>query len=240
MRTYYTQKRAQRYNRTWRSFSEKTLIATISLLDITGLQQEVKARTRPIRILDVACGVGLLLSQLAHLLPGAELYGVDASEAMLTQAADLLGDDSHIHLVKAALADGETAGLPYTPAFFDLITCTNSLHYFADPLATLQGLRRLLVPEGEMVIEDYVLRGFPLPWRAFEWAIKLYDPQHIRLYTCSEAQMLCRKAQLQVVRSRAFPIDVFCEGWAMLLGRSLIGEVAASAQEKGLSLLSQM
>src|SRR5207302_2000179 len=130
MRTYYTQKHAQHYNRTWRSFSEKTLAATISLLEVTRLQQEANTRVQPIRILDAACGTGLLLAQVARLLPSAELYGVDASQAMLTQAADLLRDRPHIHLLQASLADGETAGLPYTPAFFDLITCTNTLHYF--------------------------------------------------------------------------------------------------------------
>ncbi|TMC92123.1 MAG: class I SAM-dependent methyltransferase, partial [Chloroflexi bacterium] len=173
MRTYYTQKNAQHYNRTWRSFLEKTLAATISLIEMTHLDEETDKRARPVRILDAACGTGLLLAQLARLMPRAELYGVDASQAMLTQAADLLRDCPHTHLIQASIADGETAGLPFAPAFFDLITCTNTLHYFSDPVATLRGLRRLLVSTGQLVIEDYVLRGFPFPWKAFEWAIKL-------------------------------------------------------------------
>src|SRR6266480_1928226 len=150
MRTYYTQKNAQHYNRTWRSFLEKALAATISHIEMTHLDEETDKRARPIRILDAACGTGLLLAQLARLMPRAELYGVDASQAMLTQAADLM-------------------------------------------------------------------RGFPFPWKAFEWAIKLYDPQHVRLYTCSDAQSLCRQAQFQVLHTQVFPIDLFCQGWALLL-----------------------
>ena len=224
MRTYYTQKNAQRYNRTWRSFLEKTLAATISLIEMTHLDEETDKRARPVRILDAACGTGLLLAQLARLMPRAELYGVDASQAMLTQAADLLRDCPHTHLIQASIADGETAGLPFAPAFFDLITCTNTLHYFSDPVATLRGLRRLLVSTGQLVIEDYVLRGFPFPWKAFEWAIKLYDPQHVRLYTCSDAQSLCRQAQFQVLHTQVFPIDLFCQGWALLLKSSGTGD----------------
>ena len=65
------------------------------------------------------------------------------------------------------------------------------------------------------MIEDYVLRGFPFPWKAFEWVIKYYDPQHIRLYTLSEAQALCRDVGFQVVLTKSFQIDLFCQGWVL-------------------------
>ena len=43
---------------------------------------------------------------------------------------------------------GEMGGLPYAPETFDLITCTNALHYVAEPGRALAGLRRLLTLEG--------------------------------------------------------------------------------------------
>ncbi len=169
---------------------------------------------------DAACGTGLLLAQLAHLFPTAELYGIDASQAMLDQASRLLQHHPQVHLSHASLQGNKTAGLPYDPASFDLITFTNTLHYLKDPQTTLYGLQNLLVPDGQMVIEDYVLRGFPYPWRAFEWAIKLYDPQHVRLYTLSEMQEICRSINLQVVYAKSFSIDLFCH--------SLIHDVGGS------------
>ncbi len=63
------------------------------------------------------------------------------------------------------------------------------------------------------MIEDYILRGFPFPWRMFEWIIKLYDPQHIRLYTLEEVQVLCQNAGILLEDARSFPIDLFCQGW---------------------------
>ena len=45
--------------------------------------------------------------------------------------------------------------------------------------------------------------------------IKYYDPQHIRLYTLSEAQALCRDAGFQVVLAKPFQIDLFCQGWVL-------------------------
>lgn len=35
-------------------------------------------------------------------------------------------------------------------------------------------------------------------WGALEGAIRLYDPQYVRLYTPIEARTLCQQADLQV------------------------------------------
>ena len=175
----------------------------------------MRGQEQPIRILDAVCGTGLLLAQLAHLLPEAELYGVDASQDMLAQAQELLQAYPDVHLLQASLSGKQRAGLPYALAFFDLIISTNSFHYFEEPGTVLRGLNSLLAPTGQLVIEDYVLRGFPFPWRAFERAIKWYDPQHIRLYTLSQVQALCSSLGLQVLCARSFSIDIFCQGWAL-------------------------
>jgi Methylase involved in ubiquinone/menaquinone biosynthesis len=216
--SYYTKKRAAHYNRTWRTFSQKTHTAALSLLDIPQLHRYASRQGRPLRILDAACGTGILLAQIASLLPESELYGNDASSGMIDQAAHLLRDYQQVHLLHTALTNGETAGLPYAPAFFDLILCTNALHYLRDPVATLMGLRNLLVPTGQMVIEDYTLQRYPsFLYHAPEGAIRLYDPQHVRLYTPIEARTLCQQADLQVKGQQTFQIGLFCRGWAFLL-----------------------
>ncbi|MEO9059695.1 MAG: class I SAM-dependent methyltransferase [Ktedonobacteraceae bacterium] len=215
MNTYYTEKRAYHYNRTWRNFLKKTLPATLTAIDCASLEKRAYSRNAPLRILDAACGTGLLLEQLSRLFPQAELYGIDENQAMLDQAAHVLKSHSCIQLVQASLGGGETAGLPFALASFDLITCTNSLHYLKDPAATLKGFMHLLAPGGQVVIDDYTLRGFPFPWKAFEWAIKFYDPQHMRLYTLSEAQTICSSVGFQVVLAKIFQIDLFCAGWVL-------------------------
>jgi ubiquinone/menaquinone biosynthesis C-methylase UbiE len=212
---YYRGKHTTHYNRTWRTFLQKTLSETLCALDIAPLQQKAHTQGGPLRILDAACGTGLLLEHFAHMFPSAELYGVDESQEMLRQAAHLLQDHPHVHLVQASLEGGERAGLSYALASFDLITCTNSLHYFKAPVTVLKGLQSLLVAGGQLVIEDYVLRGFPFPWRAFEWVIKYYDHQHIRLYTLAEAQLLSRQAGFKVASAKSFQIDLFCQGWVL-------------------------
>lgn len=215
MKTYYTGKYARAYNQRWKHFSIKTLANTCSAIDFLRLEDVNVARGYPLRILDVGCGTGLLLRLLASRLPQAELYGVDASQDMLDQARLLLKDHPHVHLVRGAVTEGETAGLLYEPAFFDLITCTNVFHYFNDPIEGLSGLAVLLLPQGQLIIEDYARRSFPFPWMLFEWLITRIDPQHVRAYTLAEAQALCQLAKLQPIMAKNFPIDFLWRGWVM-------------------------
>ena len=215
MRTYYTKKRARSYNQRWKVFSEKTHAALSSIIDFAQLEEICKPREQPLRILDAACGTGLLLERLAHLIPGAELHGVDASEGMLAQARLLFEGQSSAQFVYASLQGGEKAGLPYKAASFDLITCANALHNVNDPVEVLRGLAELLAPQGQFMIEDYARRGFPFPWRIFEWFTRRIDPQHVQAYTLSEAQLLCQKAGLRVTVAKNFPINMLWRGWVI-------------------------
>ncbi|GLV56662.1 hypothetical protein KDH_35010 [Dictyobacter sp. S3.2.2.5] len=221
MSTYYQGKRATTYNRTWKTFSEKTLSATLEQIDKPGLYEKAKNQDQPVRILDVACGTGLLLQKLTQLFPQAELYGIDQSADMLDQASQLLANQPHIHLIQGTLKSDQMSTLPYQPASFDLITCTNTLHYLDDPQAVLRGLRALLTPHGQLVVEDYARRPFPFPWRPFEWLIKHVDPQHNKAYTPIEAQQISAAAGLHVLSSRNFSAGWMWRCWVI---RSTVGQ----------------
>lgn len=216
MSTYYKGKQAASYDRAWKRFSERTHLVTCSMLDFKLLQKPAGETGSPRRILDVACGTGLLLHDLSVCLPHAELYGVDESQEMLAQARLCLSDHAHVHFTQASLTGGKGAGLPYEPGSFDLITCMNALHYFSDPVATLRGLSELLLPQGQLLIEDYARRTFPFPWPLFEWLIKRFDPQHRHAFTLEEAQELCQQAGLEVSTATHFSIDLLWKGWALL------------------------
>lgn len=213
MKTYYTEKRARSYNSTWRAFSSKTQANVLSLLE-NELRQN-KRDCSLSRVLDVGCGTGTLLAYLAEMLPGANLYGIDGSELMLAQARHRL--PTSVSLSCALLPTSSENPLPFARDFFDIVTCTNTLHYAKHTAIVFQSLHDILRPGGLLLIEDYTLRRSPFPWYAFEWAIKMYDPQHIRLYTSTEMQELAKHYNLSMVRSQAFRIDFFCDGWVLLL-----------------------
>jgi ubiquinone/menaquinone biosynthesis C-methylase UbiE len=213
MRSYYTGKHAVQYNQIWNAFSQKTLESAYAAIDVEALKHRTQSCQRPLRILDAACGTGLLLERLAHLFPSAQLYGIDGSREMLIQAQQLLQGSANIHLQSTRLSGDAT--LPFPTSFFDLITCTNALHYFQDPPAVLRSFREMLVEQGQLVLEDYQLRGFPFPWKWLEWAIRLADPEHQSLLSQQEAQRLCQQAGFHVVGAHTFSIDLFCQGWVV-------------------------
>lgn len=217
MKTYYTEARARSYNQTWRGFSEKTHSVVLALLESHQAQAEREPQ-QPLRILDFGCGTGLLLAKLARLYPEAELFGVDASQPMLDQARLLLGDRVQLSLI--SFSENRPQELPFSPASFDVITCANTLHYLPDPQALLQAFEHVLGPTGWLVLEDYGLRGFPFPWKRLEWVVRLYDPQHVRLYTPALVQDFSRQVGLQVVDARNFKVNLVFQGWALLLKKS--------------------
>lgn len=193
----------------------KTLDAACSAIDVQGLSLHTQERQTPLRILDAGCGTGLLLKRLMPLFLSAELYGIDISNEMLAQAQQLLQGFSNVHLAQAKLSGKPEAGLPYPPAFFPLLTCTNTLHYLREPVIILKGLKDLLAEQGQLVLVDYILRGFPFPWRWLEWAIPVYDPEHQSLFSQEEAARLCHEAGLHVALAQTFSIDLFCQGWVI-------------------------
>ena len=212
---YYSGRRARHYNRRWRRYTGKTLAVAIAMIDFSALQRVPEELGHPPRVLDVACGTGILLRHLLERVPGMEAYGVDASADMLAQAQEALKDQPHVRLERIEVNGSETAGLPYPPQTFDLITCTNVLHDIRDPVAFLSDMRRLLAPGGQLVIEDFARRRPALLWAMFEWLARRVEEGLVRAYTLAEARALCTRAGLHVVYGKAFPVDWFWRGWAL-------------------------
>ena len=213
MRNWYTGSPARHYNCLWHTFTERSLAAVLGSIDFPALQSASVQRGPPPSALDVGCGTGILLRSLLQRVPGLQASGIDASADMLAQARLALSEWPHVALAQAKLGPGETADLPYPPGTFDLITCTNVFHYLPQPEATLAGLRRLLAPAGQLILEDFARRAVPFPWPLFEWVIRYLDVQHVRTYTQSEAHALCIRAGLRISQEQRFKITRLWHGW---------------------------
>lgn len=217
MSRHYTGRYALRYNQRWRAYNARTLVEALTMIDLVSLRTHAERTGCRPRVLDVACGTGLLLKHLVELVPDIDIYGVDASADMLMQARLALPEVSSTHFLQALWGSGEIAGLPYPPQTFELITCTNALHYIPDPIPALKELHHLLVPAGSLVLEDYAWRPPPFPWKLLEWLLRRIEGEYVRAYTLAEAQSLCVQAGFEVVASKAFVIDWLCHGWVLRL-----------------------
>ena len=98
------------------------------------------------RVLDAGCGGGRLTISLAR--AGAEVTGIDTSAERLEQARRRAGRAD----VELQLREGDfDMRLPFPDSSFDAVVSRLALMAATDPTATLEELRRVLVPGGRLV-----------------------------------------------------------------------------------------
>lgn len=87
------------------------------------------------KILDVACGTGIVARRAAEIAGAPSVTGVDINAAMLTVAARVRPDITWL--------PGDAAALPFPDAEFDTVLCQMALMFFPDPLAAVREMRRV-------------------------------------------------------------------------------------------------
>jgi ubiquinone/menaquinone biosynthesis C-methylase UbiE len=97
--------------------------------------------------LDVGCGPGLLVRQLARQVTFA--HGCDADPGMIKQAQQLARSTS---LSNVEFRVGLLPELPYEPDTFDAVTATNVIFLQRDPIKALRGLVRVCKPGGLVAV----------------------------------------------------------------------------------------
>src|SRR5712692_9676282 len=204
---YYKGRHTQDYNVRWHTLIERTHAKVLGAVDFTALRGIPEQLGRQPRVLDIACGTGLLLKKLLSHIPDLHTYGIDASTDMLSQAYAILKDSPNVHLQHEALGVGKGPNFPHLLHGFDLITCTNALHYLPDLIVILTALEQLLAPGGHIVIQDYVLPEPPFPWKVLERLVPWPPHQYMHEYTLTDALSLGSAIGFQSTFSQTFIID---------------------------------
>jgi SAM-dependent methyltransferase len=93
-------------------------------------------------VLDVACGTGSWLSELAD--RGGSVAGIDISMRAVEAARERLPD--------ADLRQGTAEHLPFEDRRFDLVTCMGSLEHFLDQPTALAEMHRVAKPGGQLLV----------------------------------------------------------------------------------------
>jgi predicted TPR repeat methyltransferase len=108
------------------------------------------------RVLDLACGTGETLAELARALPGAALVGVDIAPAMVDRAAQ------RVPRATVVCSDLRTFADQADPGGFDVVTVVGGFEFTPDLPHLLDLVRQLVVPGGHLVFTfEPVLHGWP-------------------------------------------------------------------------------
>jgi ubiquinone/menaquinone biosynthesis C-methylase UbiE len=127
------------------------------------------------RILDVACGPGLVAAALApHAL---HVIGIDVTGAMLTRAVEIACESGTANV---AFVRGDVMALPFPPGCFDRVVSRRAFHHFPEPEQVLAEMARVCAPTGAIVIEDQAAPADPAAATAMTTIDRLRDPSHTR------------------------------------------------------------
>ena len=103
-------------------------------------------------LVDLGCGPGLYLRDVNERLPQAKLYGIDQADDMLGHARSLEYTGEPPTLERCDVA----GSLTLADASVDLLTIAAVMHTLEDPIAFLNGVRRVLAPGGHLLVYDWV------------------------------------------------------------------------------------
>ena len=99
------------------------------------------------RVLDVGCGTGSLTSALAEFAPGAEIVGIDHSQAYVDHARATVPA-----AVRLTFEQGDAAALPYADGVFDAALSLLVLNFVPDAEKAASEMARVTKPGGVVAL----------------------------------------------------------------------------------------
>ena len=143
------------------------------------------------RILDVGCGTGILTERLARDLDAELVCGCDFSIGMLEQAATRRS---------GPWVQADAQHLPLSCGSVDVVVSTESFHWFPDADAALAEFRRVLAPNGRLLVGVVNVRTASMSLAASAIATRLGEPAHWT--TRSEMKHRVERAGFSAVRQQ--------------------------------------
>jgi ubiquinone/menaquinone biosynthesis C-methylase UbiE len=122
-----------------------------------GLQQ-VKVPQNA-AILDIGCGGGRTVRQLAALAQAGKVVGLDYSPASVAVSRDTNAEN--IQAGRVQIEQGSVAALPFPDCTFDVVTAVETHYYWPDLPANVREVLRVLKPGGTYALIAETYRGGP-------------------------------------------------------------------------------
>lgn len=188
-------------------FSTAPSLRDAGLIGLLVAATEVRAQER---VLDVACGPGLVVRALAE--HADHVVGIDMVPAMLDRAREILAG-----LPNVALTLGDVLSLPFPDDSFDVVVSRLAFHHFHEPARVMREMRRVCRAGGRVVVCDLLGNEDRDKAAAFHALEMRRDPSHARAHTLRELSGYFMHVGLTPEIANTFSLPFELEG---LLARS--------------------
>jgi len=191
------------------------------------------------RILDVACGPGIVTAALAA--EAREVVAFDITPEMLRRAERRCADAG---LTNVTFKEGNATHLPFPDGIFDGVVTRLSVHHFQEPRRVVDEIARVLRPGGTFVLAD-VVSSENEDESALQNAIEiLRDPSHTRMLPQSELLSMVEGAGFDVASHVSWDRPREFEEWMGIINdatrvgpiRTVVHALAGAGRTAGMGL----
>ena len=151
-------------------------------------------------LVDIGCGEGITLEKMQRLFPERSVMGIDP-----------LPNNIDICKRHGCIAEqGDVYNLPLPSKSIDFVLFMEVIEHLKDSETAIQEIRRVLVPNGRLVIafpNDRVFKIARILTLRFREAA--YDPGHVRQWTPHDMNALLKKHRFTSIFSRNIPFNLW-------------------------------
>jgi ubiquinone/menaquinone biosynthesis C-methylase UbiE len=191
------------------------------------------------RVLDVACGTGIVTSALAQ--KAKQVVGLDLTLEMLNKARERC---SELGLSSVVFMEGSATSLPFANAEFDAVVTRLSFHHFLDPKVVLTEMLRVLRPGGVLAVADVVTSENTAKSELQNAIEVLRDPSHVRMLPASELLSLVSRDGATIVHQESWDKQREFDEWLGIVDdaqrtaplRTIIRALASAGEDAGMGL----
>jgi ubiquinone/menaquinone biosynthesis C-methylase UbiE len=191
------------------------------------------------KLLDVACGPGVVTAELAP--DAGAVVAFDATEPMLERAKARCAKAG---LSNVAFRSGDAEHLPFDDASFDGVVTRLAIHHFANPQRALDQMFRVLRPGGTAVIVDVVSSENESESKLHNAIERLRDPSHVRMLPASQLDDGISRAGFGIAEHATWDMDRELEEWLAIVDdparvepiRTVVHTLAQAGRTAGIGL----
>lgn len=216
-----------------KSVFQQMIAGLFKKVRINGVQNSILKHVdipsdRPLRVLDIGCGVGIELDVIKEAYPDADTWGVDFSDA----AIDVVRKHGHNGLV------GRVEELELPADYFDLVLSMHVIEHVGEPDQFVAEAIKLLSPGGTLVLAtpntdcvDFNLFG-RRHWGGY------HTPRHWYLFRHKSFAALAERLHVHLIETIPYTLSSFWVVTFHSLSKQVIGKKFADVVFPPVKVLS--